>query len=50
MHMTDSIFGESPVLDYIMISVLAFLLGACVTVFCLRLKQWKQSKDEEDES
>ena len=50
INMTGSIFGESPALDYIMISILAFLLGACLTVFCLRLRQWQKSKDEEDKS
>ena len=47
--MTGSIFGESIVLDYIMISILAFLLGACVTAFCLRLRKLQKPKDEEDE-
>lgn len=50
LNMTGSIFGEGAVLDYIMIFVLAFLLGCCVTVFCLRLKQWQKDKDEKDES
>ena len=49
LFMSGSIFGEGAVLDYIMIFVLAFLLGACVTVFCLRLKQWQKSGDEEDD-
>lgn len=47
-NITGGIFGEGPVLDYIMVFILALLLGACVTVFCLRLRQLHAAKEEED--
>jgi hypothetical protein len=34
---------------YIVIAVIAFALGVCVTAFCFRLKRWKDLKNEEEE-
>ena len=43
--MEASIFSGSETLGYIVISILAFLLGITVTVFCFRLKKWMDEKD-----
>ena len=48
--MSASIFSESSALGYIVIGVLAFLLGTAVTVFCFRLKKWQKDKDAEDDA
>lgn len=48
--MSASIFSESSALGYIVIGVLAFLLGATVTIFCFRLKKWQKDKDAEDDA
>ena len=37
-----SIFHNSAALGYIIIGLLAFLLGVCVTVLCFRLRQMEQ--------
>lgn len=41
-----SIFGGSAVAGYIIIGLLAFVLGVCVTILCFKLKAF-QKKDEE---
>ena len=46
--MNASIFSESSSLTYIVIAILAFLLGITVTVFCYRMKKWLDEKDRED--
>ena len=43
--MQASIFGGSGVLGYIVIAIIAFLLGAFVTAFGFRLKRWQDKKD-----
>ena len=45
--MTASIFSNSSVLGYIVIAVIAFLLGSAVTVFCFRLNKWQKEKEKE---
>ena len=45
--MHASIFGDSAALGYIVIAVIAFLLGAAVTIFCFRLRKWQEEKDAE---
>ena len=47
--MSASIFSESSALGYIVIGILAFLLGAAVTIFCFRLRRWQKDKDPEDD-
>lgn len=47
-EMNASIFAGSEVLGYIVIAIIAFLLGMSVTVFCFRLKRWQREKDAED--
>ena len=46
-----SIFHGGAALGYIVIGLLAFLLGVCVTVLCFRLRQINRedSQDREDE-
>lgn len=46
--MNASIFSGSSSLVYIVISILAFLLGITVTVFCFRMKKWLDEKDRGD--
>ena len=50
---TASIFHSGVALGYIVIGLLAFLLGVCVTVLCFRLRQMNredgQDKESEDE-
>ena len=43
-----SIFSGSDVLSYLVIAVLAFLLGITVTIFCFRLKKYLDEKNQED--
>ena len=46
-----SIFHSGAALGYIVIGLLAFLLGVCVTILCFRLRQmsWEDGQDEESE-
>lgn len=44
-NMYTSAFGESTALGYIVIEITAFLLGAFVTIFCYRLKKWRDQKE-----
>lgn len=44
--MHASIFGDSAALGYIVVSVIAFLLGVVLTVFCFRLRKWQEDKDK----
>ena len=43
-----SVFGGGAAAGYIIIGLLAFVLGVCVTVLCFKLKAF-QKKDEETE-
>ena len=45
-----SIFHSGAALGYIIIGLLAFLLGACVTVLCFRLRQMNREDDQNKES
>ena len=46
--MNASVFSDSASLTYIVIAVLAFLLGISITVFCFRMKKWLDEKDRGD--
>ncbi|MBQ6508980.1 MAG: hypothetical protein IJI07_05840 [Flexilinea sp.] len=46
--MNASIFTDSGSLAYVVIAILAFLLGITVTVFCFRMKKWLDEKDHGD--
>ena len=45
-----SIFHGAAALGYIVIGLLAFLLGVCVTVLCFRLRQMNREDDQNKES
>ena len=44
-----SIFHSGAALGYIVIGLLAFLLGVCVTVLCFRLRQMDREDDQNKE-
>ena len=45
-----SMYGGGAALGYIVIGLLAFLLGVCVTVLCFRLRQMHREDDQNKES
>lgn len=45
-----SIFHGAAALGYIVIGLLSFLLGVCVTVLCFRLRQMNREDDQNKES
>ena len=45
-----SMYGDGAALGYIVIGLLAFLLGVCVTVLCFRLRQMNREDDQDKES
>ena len=45
-----SMYGGGAALGYIVIGLLAFLLGVCVTVLCLRLRQINREDAQDEES
>ena len=45
-----SIFHGAAALGYIVIGLLAFLLGVCVTVLCFRLRQMNREDTQDGES
>ena len=45
---TGSVFADSGALGYIVISIIAFLLGVALTMFCIRLSEWQKRKDKEE--
>ena len=45
-----SMYGGGAALGYIVIGLLAFLLGVCVTVLCFRLRQMNREDDQDKES
>ena len=45
-----SIFHGGAALGYIVIGLLAFLLGVCVTILCFRLRQISREDDQNKES
>ena len=45
-----SMYGGSAALGYIVIGLLAFLLGVCVTVLCFRLRQMNREDTQDGES
>ncbi len=44
-----SIFSESNAISFIVIGILSFILGVCVTVFCYRLRKLSTLNDKESE-
>ena len=47
---TASMYGGGAALGYIVIGLLAFLLGVCATVLCFRLRQMHREDDQNKES
>ena len=47
---TASMYGGGAALGYIVIGLLAFLLGVCVTVLCFRLRQMSREDGQDRES
>ncbi|HJA30970.1 MAG TPA: DUF4179 domain-containing protein [Candidatus Eisenbergiella pullicola] len=45
-----SIFGGSAAAGYIIIGLLAFFLGVCVTVLCFKLKAFRKKEGERSDS
>ena len=45
-----SMYGGSAALGYIVIGLLAFLLGVCVTILCFRLRQMERKDTQDKES
>ena len=45
-----SMYGGGAALGYIVIGLLAFLLGMCVTVLCFRLRQMNREDGQDEES
>ena len=45
-----SMYGGGAALGYIVIGLLAFLLGVCVTVLCFRLRQMSREDGQDEES
>ena len=45
-----SMYGGGTALGYIVIGLLAFLLGVCVTVLCFRLRQMDREDGQDKES
>ena len=45
-----SMYSGGAALGYIVIGLLAFLLGVCVTVLCFRLRQMNREDDQNKES
>ncbi|MCR5035588.1 MAG: hypothetical protein K6B42_09280 [Clostridia bacterium] len=45
---TGSVFADSGSLGYIVVAIIAFLLGTALTMFCYRLREWRDRKDKEE--
>ena len=45
-----SMYGGGAVLGYIVVGLLAFLLGVCVTVLCFRIQQLSRENAQDKES
>ena len=45
-----SMYGGGSALGYIVIGILAFLLGVCVTILCFRLHQMNREDGQDEES
>ena len=45
-----SMYGGGAALGYIVIGLLAFLLGVCVTVLCFRIRQFSREDAQDKES
>ena len=48
--MSAGIFASSGYLGYIVIGIVAFLLGCTATAFCFRMKKWQENRENEDDA
>lgn len=48
-HMAASIFADSAAAGYVLIALLAFALGVCVTVLCFRLRVFHEESEEDSD-
>lgn len=46
---TASIFADSAAAGYVLIALLAFALGVCVTVLCFRLRVFHEESEEDSD-
>lgn len=44
--MSASILADGGALGYVVIGLIAFLLGISLTIFCVKLKKWKEDDKE----
>ena len=44
-----SMFSDSGVLSYVVVGIIAFLLGIAVTVFCVLLRRWRDEEEKPDD-
>ena len=42
-----SVLNDSGALGFVVIAIIAFLLGVAATMFCYRLREWQERKDNE---
>jgi len=46
-NLRGSIFSENGALSFVVIGIISFLLGVSVSVFCFRLKKWRDDQEKE---
>ena len=47
-EMAASIFGNGTAVGYVVIGLISFILGVCVTILCLRIRSLKSENPMED--
>ena len=47
--MYGSVFGEGNALNYIVVGILAFVLGVALTIFCYKLNKWQKEKTHNED-
>lgn len=47
--MYGSVFSEGTALNYIVVGILAFVLGVALTIFCFKLNKWQKEKTHNEE-
>jgi len=48
LDMGGSIFSDNNIFGYVVIAIIAFLLGIALTIFCYRIRKWKDYRKNED--
>ena len=49
-QLQGSLLAGSNVTGFILVGIIAFLLGAAVTIFCFRYKKWREEREREEQS